>query len=69
MSIFLYLSTSIFSIALESTDGVHVVTVNQICNQTIFRTSFIYLFFIFLSFLGPHPQHMEIPRLGVKSEL
>ena len=27
----------------------------------------IYLF-IFV-FLGPHPQHMEIPRLGVESEL
>ena len=26
--------------------------------------------FIYLSiFLGPHPQHMEVPRLGVKSEL
>ena len=27
---------------------------------------FIYLFIVFL---GPHPQHMEVPRLGVKSEL
>ena len=26
-------------------------------------------YFLFLSFLGPHPQHMEIPRLGVQSEL
>ena len=25
------------------------------------------LFFFF--FLGPHPRHMEVPRLGVKSEL
>ena len=23
----------------------------------------------FLSFLGPHPQHMQVPRLGVKLEL
>ena len=23
----------------------------------------------FLCFLGPHPQHMEVPRLGVESEL
>ena len=33
---------------------------------------FIYLFiFSFLSFclLGPHPKHMEVPRLGVESEL
>ena len=27
------------------------------------------LFFVFLPFLGPHPRHMEIPRLGVESEL
>ena len=25
-----------------------------------------YFFFVFL---GPHPRHMEVPRLGVKSEL
>ena len=27
---------------------------------------FLVCFFVFL---GPHPQHMEVPRLGVKSEL
>ena len=26
-------------------------------------------FFVFLSFLGPLPRHMEVPRLGVESEL
>ena len=30
---------------------------------------YIYIYFVFLSFLGPHPRHMEIPRLGVRSEL
>ena len=25
--------------------------------------------FIFFSFLGPHLRHMEVPRLGVESEL
>ena len=24
---------------------------------------------LFFSFLGPHPRHMEVPRLGVESEL
>ena len=24
------------------------------------------IFFSFLSFLGPHPRHMEVPRLGVQ---
>ena len=28
---------------------------------------FCFLFFVF--FLGPHLQHMEVPRLGIKSEL
>ena len=27
------------------------------------------LFFCLVCFLGPHPQHMEIPRQGVQSEL
>ena len=26
-------------------------------------------FFFFLVFLGPHQQHMEVRRLGIKSEL
>ena len=26
-------------------------------------------FFVFLPFLGPLPKHVEVPRLGVKSEL
>ena len=29
----------------------------------------VFFFFVFLSFLGPHPEHMEVPRLGVESEL
>ena len=29
---------------------------------------FIYLF-IYFCFLGLHPRHMEVPRLGVESEL
>ena len=33
--------------------------------QSIF---FSFLFFFFF-FLGPYPQHMEVSRLGVKSEL
>ena len=30
---------------------------------------FILLFAFFFFFLGPHQQHMEVPRLGVNSEL
>ena len=32
-------------------------------------SSFSFLFFFFFSFLGPHPWHTEIPRLGVELEL
>ena len=28
-----------------------------------------FFFFVFLPFLGPLPWHMEVPRLGVESEL
>ena len=31
------------------------------------RNSFFFFFFFLL--LGPHPWHMEVPRLGVKSDL
>ena len=34
-----------------------------------FKALFIYLFTYLFMFLGPHPWHMEVPRLGVKSEL
>ena len=30
---------------------------------------FILVFIYFFAFLGPYPQHMEMPRLGVESEL
>ena len=29
----------------------------------------LYLFIYLFCFLGPHPRHMEVPRLGVQSEL
>ena len=29
----------------------------------------LFFFFVFLPFLGPLPRHMEVPGLGVKSEL
>ena len=40
-----------------------IVSIKQI--HLIFIYLFIYLFF----FLWPHPQHMEVPMLGVESEL
>ena len=43
----------------------------QICTCKLVRRKeggFSFFFFFFV-FLGPHPQHMEVPRLGVQSEL
>jgi len=34
-----------------------------------FSFSFFLFFFFFVFSLGPHPRHMEVPRLGVESEL
>ena len=34
-----------------------------------FSISVSFIFFFFLFFLGLHLQHMEVPRLGVESEL
>ena len=31
--------------------------------------NFFVFFFFFFAFLGPHLRHMEVPRLGVESEL
>ena len=35
----------------------------------IFNFEAFFLFFVFLSFLGPHLRRMEVPGLGVESEL
>ena len=35
----------------------------------IYFLKLIFFFFVFLPFLGPLPRHMEVPRLGVLSEL
>ena len=38
-------------------------------NTNSFFHSFFFFFWSFLSFLGPHSWHMDVPRLGVESEL
>ena len=39
------------------------------CAGELDFTRFVGVGFVFLSFLGPHPRHMEVPRLGVPGEL
>ena len=41
------------------------IQVKTVHNIPVLGGSFLF----FLSFLGPHPQHMEVPRLGGSSEL
>ena len=45
--------------------------VNQLYfNKLVYFILFYFiLFFVFLPFLAPFLQHMEVPRLGVQSEL
>ena len=42
--------------------GGHLLTVSSL-------GFFFFFFFVFLPFLKPLLQHMEVPRLGVESEL
>ena len=35
----------------------------------LFTFILFYFYFLFFSFLGLHARHMEVPRLGVESEL
>ena len=41
-------------------------SVNRAAKMMIFFSLYFFFFFVFL---GPYPRHMEIPSLGVKSEL
>ena len=41
---------------------------NSMKRKSIFFLAFFFVV-VFLPFLGPHPRHMEVPRLGGESEL
>ena len=42
--------------------------VNLIVYKMVSQYTISFFFFLFF-LLGPHPQHMEVPRLGVESAL
>ena len=44
-------------------------TQNSIYSPLSFFLLSLSFFFFFSVFLGPHPRHMEVPRLGIKLEL
>ena len=54
--------------------GIFKVKAEGLANAKSLRQEPIWLslrffFFFFFVFLGPHPGHMEVPSLGVKSDL
>ena len=42
---------------------------SQIKEQSLLTSMTFFFFFFFFVFLGPCPWHMQVPRLGVESEL
>ena len=49
----------------------NIYYVKLLCTSVfkVFGFFFFFFFFLSLSFLGPHPWHMEVPRLGIQSQL
>ena len=47
----------------------HSITLKDLIAGGFFVFVFVFVFFCFCLFLGPHPQHMEFPRLGIGSYL
>ena len=45
------------------------ISIDEHCEKEIILFYYYYYYFLFLPFLGPLLQHMEVPRLGVESEL
>ena len=37
--------------------------------MTLFKIFILFYFCFFFVFLGPHPQHIEVLRVGIESEL
>ena len=39
------------------------------CSRSPYNYFILFVLFCLVLFLGPHPRHMEVPRLGGESEL
>ena len=46
----------------------HIVKI-FVCGKNFQNLLLFLLLLFFFCFLGPHPLHMEVPKLGVESEL
>ena len=70
-------ANSVFVCLAQSLFHHHFLNSSWICNSWLavfsfflsFFLSFFFFFFVFLSFSELHLRHMEVPRLGVESEL
>ena len=49
--------------------GLHSLKDSGVVKTFLIMEIYIYIFFVFLPFLGPLLQHIEVPRLGVELEL
>ena len=47
----------------------HSITLKDLIAGGFFVFVFVFVFVCFCLFLGPYPQHMEFPRLGIGSYL
>ena len=60
---------SIFILTLSFENYLNIYNIMILVYQVRSACIIFFFFWSFLPFLGPPPWHMEVPRLGVKSEL
>ena len=58
----------IFFLPYDTSTDIGLWRENKVRLYTISKIQ-MELFYLFIYFLGPHPRHMEVPRLGVESQL
>ena len=68
------LETSVYHWAFHRAAGIYPDTTAGFCQgkqpkRESKEEATVLFIYLFVSFLGPYPWHMEVPRLGVKSGL
>ena len=68
---YLYFFSSPTYLLVVNLQRVHCSRLNLLLTKinTIYHIVYFFSFYFIFCFLGPHPQHMEVPRLGVHLEL
>ena len=62
-------AVTLTAVALGASEAHKWAQLIPICISTKHTKLKLNSFFCLLSFLGPHPRHMEVPRLGIQLEL